>query len=83
VEIRAMVSATNVMRSGYYLAKMLPVLLWTPISMRSHSRRATDVFEKELLESGLEAAVAHQLAEAFSKGNKGVIKKLTSLRTWT
>jgi hypothetical protein len=51
--------------------------------MRSHSRRATDAFEKELVQSGLEATVAHQLAEAFSKGNKGVIKKLTSLRTWT
>jgi hypothetical protein len=78
-----MVSATNIMRSGYYLAKMLPVLLWVPISMRSHSRRAAHVFEKELVQSGLEPTVAHQLAEAFSKGNKGVIKKLTSLHTWT
>jgi len=83
MELRAMVSATNVMRSGYYLAKMLPVLLWVPISMRSRSRRATHAFEKELVQSGLEPTVAHQLAEVFSKGNKGVIKKLSSLHTWT
>jgi hypothetical protein len=78
-----MVSATNIMRSGYYLAKLLPVLLWTPVSMRSDLRRATHAFEKELLDSGLESTVAHQLAEAFSKGNKSLVKKLTSLRTWT
>jgi hypothetical protein len=78
-----MVSATNIVRSGYYLAKMLPVLLWVPISMRSHSHRATHAFEQELVQSGLEPTVAHQLADAFSKGNKGVIKKLSSLHTWT
>jgi hypothetical protein len=78
-----MVSATNIMRSGYYLAKLLPVLLWAPVSLRSYSHRVTHAFEKELLDSGLEPTVAHQLAEAFNKGNKNMIKKLTSLRAWT
>jgi hypothetical protein len=78
-----MVSVTTTIRSGYYILRILPILLWIPVSVRSYSRRATRAFEKELLHSGLEPTVAHQLAEAFSKGNKGLIKKLTSPRTWT
>jgi hypothetical protein len=77
-----MASAINILRSGYYILRMLPFLLWMPLGMRLHSRRATHVFEDELVRNGLEETVASQLAKTFNKANMSAVKQLTSLRSW-
>jgi hypothetical protein len=77
-----MSSMTTIMRSGYYILRMLPVLLWIPLGTWSQLNRATSAFEDELLHSGMEPNAAHQLANAFKNSNKRVLKQLTSFRIW-
>jgi hypothetical protein len=77
-----MVSATTVLRSGYYIAKLLPLLLWVPVSTRLHLRRATKAFENELLNNDLEPSAAHQLGTAFNDAYKDVINQVISPRNW-
>jgi len=77
-----MVSVTTIIRSGFYVARLLP-LLWIPLATRLRLRRATSAFENELLNSGLEPAAAHQLANTFNKTYMNLIKQATSPRNWT
>jgi len=77
-----MVSLTTILRSGYYVATLLPLLLWLPLGTRRNLRRAKQVFERELLNSGLEPNIAHQLAAAFNDAYIDVIKQLTSPGNW-
>lgn len=62
--------------------KILPTLLWVPMGMRLGLRRATETFEDELLRSGLEPAVSHQIASTFNEAHKQLVKQLTSPKTW-
>lgn len=78
-----MVSVTTIARSGYYLLRMLPSLLWLPINVRTKIRRMTDVFEEQLVQSGLDHDVSRQLAEAYRKANRELVSQVTSLRSWT
>jgi hypothetical protein len=77
-----MVSVTTILRSGYHIATILPLLLWIPVGTRLHLRRARKAFEDELLNSGLEPSAAHQLAGAFNDAFKDVIRQVTSPRNW-
>jgi hypothetical protein len=77
-----MVSAINILRSGYYILRMLPFLFWAPLSMKLYSRRAAHTFEDELLRNGLEPATADQLVNTFKKANRDAVKQLASLRSW-
>lgn len=77
-----MLSVTVIIRSGYYILKMIPLLVWTPLSLRLHLRRATATFEDELLRNGLEPDAADQIANAFNKACKSAIEQATSLRSW-
>ena len=61
-----MASVTAVLRSGYYIATLFPLLLWMPVGTRLHLRRARKAFEDELLKSGLEPTAAHHLATAMN-----------------
>lgn len=78
-----MVSLTSIARSGYYVVKMLPSLLWLPISVRTTIRRMTHVFEEQLVRSGLDHDVSRQLAEAYREANMELVGQMTSLRSWT
>ena len=78
-----MVSATTIARSGYYVLKMLPSLLWLPISIRKNIGHMTDVFEEELIQSGLDYDVSRQLAKAYHDANKQLVSQMTSPRSWT
>jgi len=80
--IDEMSTMTTIMRSGYYILRLLPVLAWVPFGTRSQLNRATNAFENELLHSGMEPDAAHQLADAFKKSNKDMVKQLTSPRVW-
>ena len=77
-----MVSVTVIIRSGYYILKMIPLLVWTPLSLRLHLRRATATFESELIRNGLEPAVASEIANAFDKACKSAMEQATSIRSW-
>ena len=81
-ESGAMASMMAILRSGYYIATLLPLLLWIPVSMRLHLRRAAKTFEHELLSGGLNPSVAHQLTTAFNYAQKDLISQLTSPRNW-
>ena len=78
-----MVSATTIARSGYYILKILPSLLWLPLSIRRNIAHMTDVFEKQLIQSGLDYDVSHQLAKAYHDANKHLVSQMSSLRSWT
>ena len=78
-----MVSATAIARSGYYVLRILPSLLWLPISIRNNIRHMTGVFEEELIQSGLDQDVSHQLAKAYHDANKRLVSQMSSLRSWT
>jgi hypothetical protein len=78
-----MVSATAVARSGYYVLRILPSLLWLPISIRSNIRHMTSVFEEELIQSGLNQDVSRQLAKAYHDANRQLVSQMTSPRSWT
>jgi len=78
-----MVSATNIARSGYYVLKLLPSLLWLPISIRKNVNHMTSVFEEQLIQSGLNHETSHELAKAFHDANKQLISQMTSPRSWT
>ena len=78
-----MVSATTIARSGYYVLKMLPSLLWLPISIRKNIGHMTDVFEEQLIQSGLDYDVSRQLAKAYHDANKQLVSQMTSPRSWT
>ena len=78
-----MVSSTTIARSGYYVLKMLPSLLWLPISIRKNIGHMTDVFEEELIQSGLDYDVSRQLAKAYHDANKQLVSQMTSPRSWT
>jgi hypothetical protein len=77
-----MVSMTAMMRAGYYIVKMFPQLLWLPLEMRTHLRRARDAFEDQLLQSGLNHSVARELAKTYHEANKEMISQITSPRSW-
>jgi len=78
-----MVSATAAVRSGYYVLKMLPSLLWLPINIRKNIRHMTTVFEEQLIQSGLDQEISHELARAFHDANKQIVSQITSPRSWT
>ena len=78
-----MASFTAIMRSGYYIVRMFPSLLWTPMAMRRHLGRATDAFENQLLQSGIDRKVARELAETYRQTNKELISQLASPRSWS
>jgi len=78
-----MVSATAIARSGYYVLKILPSLLWLPISIRGNIRHMTSVFEEELIQSGLDHDVSRQLAKVYHDANKRLVSQMTSPRSWT
>ena len=78
-----MVSARTIARSGYYVLKMLPSLLWLPMSIRKNIGHMTDVFKKELIQSGLDYDVSRQLAKAYHDANKQLVSQMTSPRSWT
>jgi hypothetical protein len=78
-----MVSLTTIARSGYYVVKMLPSLLWLPIGVRTSIRHMTHVFEEQLVQSGLDYDVSRQLAEAYREANMELVSQMTSLRSWT
>jgi hypothetical protein len=77
-----MASFTAIIRSGYYVIRMFPSLMWAPINMRRHLGRATDAFENQLLQSGINREVAQELAETYRHTNKELISQLTSPRSW-
>jgi hypothetical protein len=77
-----MTSVRATMRAGYYVAKILPKFLWLPVEMRKHLRRATDAFEDELRQSGVDPDTAHELAKTYHEANKQVISKITSPKAW-
>lgn len=78
-----MASITTIMRSGYYILRMLPQFVWLPVDMRTRLRRATDAFEDQLLQNGINPDVARELAETYHKANKNLVNQLTSPKTWT
>lgn len=77
-----MVSLATIARSGYYVLRMLPSVLWLPISVRTTIRHMTDVFEEQLVQSGLDHDASRQLAEAYRKANMELVGQMTSLRSW-
>jgi hypothetical protein len=78
-----MVSATAIARSGYYILKIIPSLLWLPINIRRNIGHMTDVFEEQLIQSGLDHEVSRQLAKAYHDANKQLVSQITSPRSWT
>jgi len=78
-----MASFTAIIRSGYYIIRMFPSLLWAPLNIRRHLGRATDAFENQLLQSGIDRKVAQELAETYRQTNKELISQLASLRSWS
>jgi len=77
-----MASITAIMRSGYYILRMLPHLVWLRVDMRARLRQATGAFEEQLLQSGLSQDIAHELAESYRGTNKHMIGQMTSPRFW-
>jgi len=77
-----MVTVKAIIRSGHSLLTLLPTLLWVPVDARLQLRRATSIFENELLVNGLEPLVAHELANAFHETFKQVIREVTSPQNW-
>jgi hypothetical protein len=77
-----MVSVTTVVRSGYYVLRMLPSLLWLPIRIRTSIHHMTDVFEAQLIQNGLDQDVSRQLAKAYHEAHKELVSQMTSLRSW-
>jgi len=77
-----MASVTTVIRSGFYIATILPALLWVPIGVRLHLRRATKTFEHELLNTGLDPSVARELTTTFNHAHKDLISQVISPRNW-
>jgi len=71
-----------VMRGGYQIAKMLPHLAWLPLEMKRQIRRATNAFEDELLQNGLDRDIARELARTFHDANKEMASQFTSPRAW-
>ena len=78
-----MVSLTTMTRPGYYVLKLLPSVLWLPINTRMKIGQISDVFEDQLMESGLDHDVSRELAETYRKANKELVNQITSLRSWT
>jgi hypothetical protein len=78
-----MVSVAAIVRSGYYVLKILPSLLWLPISVRTTIRHMTNVFEEQLIQSGLDHDVSRQLADAYREANRKLVSQMTSPRSWT
>ena len=78
----SVVSIRGTARAGYYIAKMLPRFLLVPVEMRRHLQRATDAFEDQLVQSGLDGKVAQELAETYREANERVVSTMTSLKTW-
>jgi hypothetical protein len=78
-----MVSATTIARSGYYVLKIIPSLLWLPVNIRWKIGQMTDVFEDELIQSGLNHDVSRQLAKVYHDANKQLVSQITSPRSWT
>lgn len=77
-----MVSMTDIMRSGYYVLRMFPLLL-LPLQLKGHVRRAANAFEDQLLQSGLSPDIARELARAYEKANEDLMKTFSSPSTWT
>jgi hypothetical protein len=78
-----MVSATTIARSGYYILKIIPSLLWLPVNIRWKIGQMTDVFEDELIQSGLNHDVSRQLAKVYHDANKQLFSQIASPRSWT
>jgi len=78
-----MVSVAAIVRSGYYVLKILPSLLWLPINIRKNIRHMTGVFEEQLIQSGLDQDISRQLAKAYHDANKQLVSQITSPRSWT
>jgi hypothetical protein len=77
-----MISMTAIMRSGYHILRMFPLLL-LPLQLKGHKRRAANAFEHQLLQSGLSPYIARELARAYEKANEDLMKTFRSLSTWT
>ncbi len=77
-----MVSVTGIARSGYYLLRMLPSFIWLPINVRTHIRHATNAFEEQLIESGLDQDISSQLAAAYHDANRELVSTVMSLKAW-
>jgi hypothetical protein len=77
-----MVSITTVLRSGYYVLRMLPSLIWLPINIRTSLRHTMTIFEEQLVQSGLDRDIARRLAEAYHEANKDLVGQFTSLKAW-
>jgi hypothetical protein len=43
----------------------------------------TDVFEEQLIQSGLDQDVSRQLAKVYHDANKQLVSQIASLRSWT
>jgi len=78
-----MVSVTAIARSGYSLLRMLPSLIWLPINVRTRIHHATDAFEIQLIESGLDRGVSRQLAAAYHQANRELVSSIMSPKAWT
>ena len=78
-----MVSATTIARSGYYILKIIPSVIWLPINIRWNIGQMTGVFEDELIQSGLDHNVSRELAKTYHDANKQLVSQMTSLRSWT
>jgi hypothetical protein len=70
------------LRSSYYVLKMLPHFLWLPVQTRSSLGHVRDAFLDQLVQDGLDTQVAHELAEAYDEANRQLIREMTSPRTW-
>jgi hypothetical protein len=55
---------------------MLPHFLWLPVQMRTRLRHATEVFEDQLRQSGINGEVARELARTYRLANKELISQL-------
>jgi hypothetical protein len=77
-----MISMTAIMRSGYHVLRMFPLLL-LPLQLIGHKRRAANAFEDQLLQSGLSPYIARELAGAYKKANEDLMRTFRSPSTWT
>ena len=78
-----MVSVTAIIRSGYYLLRMIPSLLWLTINVRTRIGHITDAFEDQLIQSGLDRDISRELSKAYHDANKELVSLMTSPKSWT
>ncbi len=73
-----MPSVKGILKSAYYIPKLLFSLLWALVYFRWSIWRAKRSFAEELTEQGIPKDIARELANMYDKQNKRLLNDLIS-----